>query len=89
MLHKLLKAESVIAEETVQQHKITCIVERMKLAEIELMRGHTIVESQKGHKLLQIQIAIRVELIGHQIQVFVGKQVDCMSNASITTKKGH
>ena len=88
MLHKLLKAESVTAEEN-STAKQDYIVESIKVAEIELMRGHTIVESQNGHKLIQIQIEILVELIDHQNQDFVGKQVDYMSNALIATKKGH
>ena len=63
------------------------IIESIMVAEVELMRGHRIVESRKGHKVLQVQIEILLELIGHHHQDSVGKQVDCMSNASIATKR--
>ena len=63
------------------------IVKSIKVAEIELMKGHRIIESQKVHKVLQVQVEIPVEIIGHDHQDFVGKQVDCMSNAAIATKR--
>ena len=55
------------------------------MAKVELMRGHRIVESCKGHKVLQVWIEILVELIDHHHQGFMGNQVYCMLNASVAT----
>ena len=60
------------------------IVECIKVAEVELMRGHRIVEGSQGTTSMDRDTS---RTNRPPLSEFHGKQVDCMSNASIATKE--